>query len=147
MTVDALATMTGAAVSGVGSSFTHWQLVSEPLGKCCSEGGRTSVPDTVCRVVQSGWAQVGGTHSSNSIMGHHNYRLLLMLLLELCCCSCCLPRGVAKFERYCAEHGVDGIDFDVLSRLYEDPNNLEALPTDNLKLLARSMIQETMDER
>lgn len=65
-----------------------------------------------------------------------------------CCCFYCLPtRGVAKFERYCAEHGVEGIDFDVLSRLYEDPNNLGALPTDKLKLLARSMIQETMDER
>jgi hypothetical protein len=59
----------------------------------------------------------------------------------------CEFRGVAKFERYCAENGVEGISFDVLSQLYEDPNNLDALPSDKMKLLARSMIQETMDER
>jgi hypothetical protein len=69
--------------------------------------------------------------------------LLLLLLRARCCCS----RGVAKFERYCAENGVEGISFDVLSKLYEDPNNLDTLPNDKLKLLARSMIQETMDER
>lgn len=64
------------------------------------------------------------------------------MLLHLCC-----SRGVAKFEHYCATHGVEGISFDVLSQLYEDPNNLDALSNDKLKLLARSMIQETMDER
>lgn len=60
----------------------------------------------------------------------------------------CLPgRGVAKFEHYCAKKDIEGVSFDVLSKLYEDPNNLDALPNDKLKLLARSMIQQTMDER
>jgi hypothetical protein len=54
---------------------------------------------------------------------------------------------VAKFEHYCADHDLEGVTFDVLSQLYEDPNNLDALPNDKLKLLARSMIQQTMDER
>lgn len=56
-------------------------------------------------------------------------------------------RGVAKFEQYCAEHDVPEVSFEVLSKLYEDPNNLDALPTDKLKLLARAIIQQTMDER
>lgn len=61
----------------------------------------------------------------------------------------CYPgcRGVAKFEQYCAEHDVAEVSFEVLSKLYEDPNNLDALPTDKLKLLARAIIQQTMDER
>jgi hypothetical protein len=58
-----------------------------------------------------------------------------------------LCRGVAKFEHYCAEKDIEDVNFEVLSKLYEDPNNLDALPTDKLKLLARSMIQQTMDER
>ena len=63
------------------------------------------------------------------------------------CLPCLLARGVAKFEHYCAEKDIEGVSFDVLSKLYEDPNNLDALPNDKLKLLARSMIQQTMDER
>lgn len=58
-----------------------------------------------------------------------------------------LCRGVAKFEQFCAEHEVEGVTFEVLTRLYEDPNNLDSLPNDKLKLLARSIIQQTMDER
>lgn len=61
--------------------------------------------------------------------------------------TCLTARGVAKFEHYCAEKDIEGVSFDVLSKLYEDPNNLDALPNDKLKLLARSMIQQTMDER
>lgn len=66
-------------------------------------------------------------------------------LAPLCLHPAC--RGVAKFEQYCAEHDVPEVTFDVLSKLYEDPNNLDALPTDKLKLLARAIVQQTMDER
>jgi hypothetical protein len=66
---------------------------------------------------------------------------------EAAASSTLLHRGVAKFEHYCGEKDIEGVTFDVLSKLYEDPNNLDALPTDKLKLLARSMIQQTMDER
>jgi hypothetical protein len=55
-------------------------------------------------------------------------------------------KGVAAFEKHCAEHDVD-IDFDVLTRLYSNPNDLSVLPNNKLKLLARSIIQQAVDER
>eukprot|EP00879_Flechtneria_rotunda_P004147 GHRR01004394.1.p1 GENE.GHRR01004394.1~~GHRR01004394.1.p1 ORF type:complete len:413 (+),score=139.21 GHRR01004394.1:178-1416(+) len=55
-------------------------------------------------------------------------------------------RGVAKFEQFCAEHDID-VPFESISQLYEDPSNLAALPDNKTKLLARSIIQQSVDER
>uniref|UniRef100_A0A383W597 Uncharacterized protein n=1 Tax=Tetradesmus obliquus TaxID=3088 RepID=A0A383W597_TETOB len=55
-------------------------------------------------------------------------------------------RGVALFERHCAEHDL-GVSFDTLTALYADPNDLSVLTDDKLKLLARSIIQTAVDER
>eukprot|EP00882_Tetradesmus_deserticola_P000572 GHRQ01000628.1.p1 GENE.GHRQ01000628.1~~GHRQ01000628.1.p1 ORF type:complete len:417 (+),score=187.10 GHRQ01000628.1:180-1430(+) len=55
-------------------------------------------------------------------------------------------RGVALFERHCAEHDLE-VPFDTLTALYADPNDLSGLPSDKLKLLARSIIQHAVDER
>jgi hypothetical protein len=41
---------------------------------------------------------------------------------------------VAQFEQYLAERDID-VSFDTLSQLYTDPNNLDVLPNDKLKLL------------
>jgi hypothetical protein len=45
-------------------------------------------------------------------------------------------RGVALFERHCAEHEL-GVGFDTITALYQDPNDLSVLQDDKLKLLAR----------
>eukprot|EP00775_Hariotina_reticulata_P012137 gene12137-12275_t len=55
-------------------------------------------------------------------------------------------KGVAKFEQYCADHDIS-VTFDAITQLYSNPNDLSSLPDDKTKLLARSIIQQAVDER
>eukprot|EP00878_Enallax_costatus_P001299 GHUV01001445.1.p1 GENE.GHUV01001445.1~~GHUV01001445.1.p1 ORF type:complete len:408 (+),score=98.79 GHUV01001445.1:200-1423(+) len=55
-------------------------------------------------------------------------------------------KGVAAFEKHCAMHDID-VNFDVLTKLYNNPNDLNVLSTNKLKILARSIIQHAVDER
>jgi hypothetical protein len=56
-------------------------------------------------------------------------------------------RGVTKFERHCAENDVD-IPFEVVSQLYKNPHDMSVLGDNNkLKLMARCIIMETVDEQ
>jgi hypothetical protein len=55
-------------------------------------------------------------------------------------------KGVALFEHEIVERGME-VSYDAVSRLYEDPSALDVLPDERTRLLARSIIQQAVDER
>ncbi|KAI8462592.1 MAG: hypothetical protein J3K34DRAFT_527632 [Monoraphidium minutum] len=57
-----------------------------------------------------------------------------------------LHRGVANFEHYCALQDLP-ITYEAVSRLYQDPTDLSCIEHRRLKIMARSMIEQTLDER
>lgn len=66
----------------------------------------------------------------------HKQTALVTLAAVLRC------RGVADFEAYCADHKPEGITFEVLSALYEDPTDLEPISDTHMRLMARSLINK-----
>ncbi|GBG00632.1 myosin [Raphidocelis subcapitata] len=57
-----------------------------------------------------------------------------------------MHRGVANFEHYCALQKLE-IDYSVVSELYRDPTNLAVIPDARLRCMARSMIEQAVDDR
>ncbi|KAF8055915.1 hypothetical protein HT031_006554 [Scenedesmus sp. PABB004] len=55
-------------------------------------------------------------------------------------------RGVAVFEQHCVEHDLE-VEYDTITQLYDDPNDLGVLRDDKLRRLARALIQQAVDER
>eukprot|EP00877_Chromochloris_zofingiensis_P012812 jgi/Chrzof1/7785/Cz02g36190.t1 len=54
-----------------------------------------------------------------------------------------MRKGVSDFEKYCAENDKE-VDYDTMSRLYENPEDLSVLKDGKLRELARAMIEQAM---
>lgn len=53
---------------------------------------------------------------------------------------------MAQFEHYLVQKDLD-TEWDEITRLYDDPSNLSVISDPKLRSLARSMIEQSVDER